>query len=356
MSREDRVAMSVEIGGRSVGPGEPCFVIAEAGVNHNGDLDIARRLIDVAVEAGADAVKFQTFNAARLVSADAPKADYQTQTTDPRESQLDMLQALELDAEAHRVLQAYCRQHETLFLSSPFDEESADLLAELDVPAYKLGSGEVTNWPLLRHVAAKGQPIILSTGMATLAEVGDAVHVLNDGGNRGLILLHCVTNYPADAGDANLLAMSTMATAFHVPVGYSDHTQGPAVPLAAVALGACVIEKHITLDRAMPGPDHQASAEPDEFKQLVAAIRDVERSLGSGIKQPAPSEAANRKVVRRSIASSRAIAEGTTITLDMLKMVRPASGLAPTLSQAVIGRRARHAIPADTLLSWEDLA
>ena len=347
--------MSVEIGGHPVDPGAPCFVIAAAGVNHNGDLDLARRLLDVAVEAGADAVKFQTFNAARLVSADAPKADYQTQTTDPRESQLDMLQALELDEAAHRELQAYCRRNETLFLSSPFDEGSADLLAELDVPAYKLGSGEVTNWPLLRHVAAKGRPVILSTGMATLAEVDDAVRVVNEAGNQALVLLHCVTNYPADAGDANLRAMATMAEAFEVPVGYSDHTRGSAVPLAAVALGACVIEKHITLDRTMPGPDHQASAEPDEFKQLVAAIRDVERSLGSGIKQPAPSEAANREVVRRSIASSRAIAEGATITLDMLKMVRPASGLAPALTPEVIGRRARHAIPTDTLLSWEDL-
>lgn len=347
---------SVEIGGHPVGPGAPCFVIAEAGVNHNGDIDLARRLIDVALEGGADAVKFQTFKADRLVSADAPKAEYQTRTTDAAESQFNMLRALELSAEAHRELQAYSQRQGIMFLSTPFDEEGTDLLAELAVPAYKLGSGEVTNWPLLRHVAAKGVPVILSTGMATLAEVDDAVRVLNEADVRGLILLQCVTNYPADAGDANLLAMSTMAEAFHVPVGYSDHTLGPAVPLAAVALGACVIEKHVTLDRGMLGPDHRASAEPDEFKELVAAIRDVERSLGSGIKQPAPSEAANREVVRRSIASSHAIAEGATITLDMLKMVRPASGLAPTLTHAVVGRRARHAIPADTLLSWDDLA
>jgi len=252
----------IQIAGRTIGPNAPVFVIAEAGVNHNGDLDLARRLIDAAVEAGADAVKFQTFEADRVASAVAPKAAYQLATTDRDQSQRDLLRTLELSPSHHRELQTYAERRGLIFLSTPFDLPSVALLTGLGVPAMKVPSGEITNRLLLDAIAATGLPVLLSTGMAYLDEVQEAIAVLHHGGISELVLLHCVTDYPADPADSNLAALQTLARAFGTPVGLSDHTIGIAVPLAAVALGACVIEKHFTLSRDLPGPDHRASLEP----------------------------------------------------------------------------------------------
>ena len=346
---------AIEFAGRKIGPGYPCFVVAEAGVNHNGDVEVAKQLVDVAVDAGADAVKFQTFKAERVVSVNAPKAEYQLETTETSESQLDMLRCLELSPEAHCELQAYCQERGVLFMSTPFDKESVDLLDELGVSVFKIGSGEVTNWPLLEHIARKGKPIILSTGMSYLSEVDEAMRVIREAGNEQLVLLHCVSNYPADPADANLRAMQTMAAAFQMPAGYSDHTPGIEVPLAAVALGACVIEKHFTLDRNLSGPDQRASLEPDELHAMVVGIRTIELALGDGAKQPALSEAGNRSIVRRSLAAVTDIPTGAVIESDMLQALRPASGISPALIEHVVGRRVRRSLTLGQLIDWSDL-
>jgi len=346
---------SVDIGGRQVGPNQPVFIIAEAGVNHNGNPDLARQLVDVAADAGADAVKFQTFKAERVVSAGAPKAEYQKLTTSADESQMKMLKGLELSSEAHHRLISYCRERNILFMSSAFDEQSVDLLDELNVPSFKIGSGEVTNIPFLEYVAKKSKPIILSTGMSFLSEVDEAVKAILGVGNRQLVLLHCVSNYPADPADANLRAMLTMAAAFQVPVGYSDHSLGVQVSLAAVALGAVVIEKHFTLDRAMGGPDHAASLDPSELKELISGIRTIERSLGNGTKQPARSEEGNRTIVRRSVATAVDIPAGTVIHANMVTALRPGNGIPPAQLGRVLGRRCKRDVESGQLLSWEDL-
>jgi N,N'-diacetyllegionaminate synthase len=351
----DSMVDQVVVGTREVGSHCPCFVIAEAGVNHNGDVGLAKQMVDVAVEAGVDAVKFQTFKAERVVSAAAPKTEYQRQTTDAAESQLDMLRRLELSDEAHHELRVYCQQQGVLFMSTPFDEESADFLNELGMPAFKIGSGEITSLSFLEHVARKGKPIILSTGMSYLGEVDEAVRTIRSAGCDRFILLHCVSNYPAAPADANLRAMQTMATAFQVPVGYSDHTPGVEIALAAVTLGACVIEKHFTLDKGLPGPDHRASLEPGELQALVAGIRTVELALGSAEKRPARSEANNRSIVRRSLTAAFDIPEGTVLRPDMLQALRPASGIPPILVEHIIGRRARRPLKAGQLIAWGDL-
>ncbi len=288
------------------------FVIAEAGVNHNGSLDLARQLVAAAKETGADAVKFQTFRAEALVVHGAQKAAYQRRTTDAEESQFDMLRRLELDAHAHADLMAYCRQVGIAFLSSPFDESSADMLDAMGVERFKLGSGELTNLPLLGHVARKGKPLIMSTGMATLGEVETALATFREHGGTDVTLLHCVTEYPCPTEQVNLRAMLTLRAAFDVPVGYSDHTEGINIPIAAAAIGARIIEKHFTLDRRMEGPDHKASLEPGEFARMVHAIREVSLALGDGIKRPAACEMANIPVARKSLVAARAIPAGAT--------------------------------------------
>ena len=346
----------LDFAGRKVGTGQPCFIIAEAGVNHNGDLEIARQLVDVATQVGADAVKFQTFKAERLVTPNAPKAEYQLQATEAAESQYEMLRRLELSAEAHRDLMAYCQRKKLLFTSSPFDEESADFLADLGVAVFKIPSGEITNLPFLAHLARKGKPLIVSTGMSYLGEVEAAVHTLEETGNRDFVLLHCVSNYPAQPSDVNLRAMQTMASAFGAPVGYSDHTTGIEVALAAVALGACVVEKHFTLDRTLPGPDHQASLEPGELAALVRGIRTVEAALGHGRKEPAAGEANTLAVARKSLVAARDIPPGTALAEDLIAVKRPGTGLPPAMKPYLVGRIARVAIPAGTLLGWEMLA
>ncbi len=347
---------AIDIAGRQVGLGRPCFVIAEAGVNHNGSLEMARQLVDVAVQAGADAVKFQTFKTERLVASDAPKADYQLQTTGTAESQYDMLQRLELAPEAHQELMAYCQKRDILFMSTPFDEESTDLLAGLGIAVFKTPSGEIINLPFLAHVARKGKPMIVSTGMSYLSEVEAAVRTIEKAGNHDFVLLHCVSNYPADPADTNLRAMQTIAMAFGVPVGYSDHTLGIEVAIAAVALGACVIEKHFTLDRNLSGPDHRASLEPDELAALVQGIRTVEASLGHGRKEPAASEADTAAVARRSLVAAKDIPPGTKLTEELITIKRPGTGLPPSMSPYLIGHTVRMTIPAGALLTLEMLA
>jgi N-acetylneuraminate synthase len=338
-----------------VGDGNRVFVIAEAGVNHNGDLDTAKRLIDVAKHAGADAVKFQTFRAESIATNEAPKAAYQLATTSADQSQLEMLRQLELSESAHHTLKSYCEQLGITFLSTPFDEASADFLETLKVLAYKVSSGDLTNLPLIQHVSGKGSPVILSTGMATLEEVTDAVNAAHEAGCNELVLLHCVSNYPADPAEMNLRAMNTMREEFAVPVGFSDHSDGIEICLAAVALGAAVIEKHFTLDRNMPGPDHRASLEPAELESLVKGIRRVELSLGDGRKRPSASESAVAKVARRSIVAATSIKSGSLLQSDFVVLKRPGTGLPPSMLKSLLGKRVRTDIPAGTLINLDML-
>jgi N,N'-diacetyllegionaminate synthase len=347
------VSAPVSIGQRLVGDGQPCYVIAEAGVNHNGELAMARELVRVAAAAGADAVKFQTFAAEELVSPTAPKAAYQRDGAHPSESQFEMLRKLELDAAAFRAIADACHDSGITFLSSPFDDRSLDLLVSLGLPAIKLGSGELTNGPFIRR-AASARPVILSTGMATQDEVATAVSEVREVGGE-LVVLQCVTSYPALPEHSNLRAMRTMSDAFDVPVGYSDHAPGIGVSLAAVAAGACVIEKHFTLDRGLPGPDHAASLEPQELAELVVRVRGVESMLGDGVKRPAPGEGEMAAVARKSLVATRDLAPGTKLTLDDMAVRRPGSGLPPARRDELVGRVIRRAVAAGAMLLLEDL-
>lgn len=345
----------IHLAGRTVGPAQPCFVIAEAGVNHNGDLALALELVEIAARAGADAVKFQTFDAARLVTSDAPKAEYQAKTTGTDESQYEMLRRLELSLDDHRALIERCEQRGVLFLSTPFDEESADMLDALNVSAFKTPSGELTNLPYLQHVARKGKPMIVSTGMATLGEVEEAIDAIAEGQGDQVVLLHCVSNYPADPATVNLRAMETLSRAFGVPAGYSDHTNGLEIAFASVALGASVIEKHFTIDRTMPGPDHPASLEPDELASLVRGIRSIESALGDGRKFPSPQELDTARVARKSLVLARDIAPDKPITNEDLVVKRPGTGITPKHRQRIVGRTVRFALRAGTVLTWDAL-
>jgi N,N'-diacetyllegionaminate synthase len=346
----------VSIGERAVGPRLPCLVVAEAGVNHNGSLEMALRLVDAAADADADIVKFQTFKAEEVVSPLAPKADYQVQTTGGGESQLDMIRKLELPGEAFRNIQDHCRRRGIVFLSTPFDHASADLLEQMGVAAYKVPSGEITNPVLLAHIARKGKPLIVSTGMSTLEEVATAIDAIHAAGNRQLVLLHCVSHYPAAPASVNLLAMKTLEERFEVPVGYSDHTQGISIALAAVALGACVIEKHLTLDRTLPGPDHQASLVPRELAAMVKGIRDVQAALGDGVKRPVAEELSIAAVARRSLVAATDLRAGTRLTGSMVAIRRPGTGLPPSELGRILGRQLRQDVAAGSLFTWEMLA
>lgn len=328
------------------------LIIAEAGVNHNGDMSMARRLIDVAADAGADLVKFQTFTASRLVTAGAQKAEYQSNATGTGETQYAMLSKLELTHEMHLELIDYCRARGIGFFSTGFDEESVDMLAELGLDRFKIPSGEITNLPYLRHVGKYGMPVILSTGMAELGEIGMAIEVLEDAGTKRekITVLHCNTEYPTPMSDVNLRAMLTIKDAFGVEVGYSDHTLGIEVSIAAVALGATVIEKHFTLDRNLAGPDHKASLEPRELLALVSAIRNIEASLGDGIKRPSPSESKNIPIARRSLVASRKIHAGEVFTESNLAAKRPGTGISPMRWDEVLGRRATRDFAKDDLI------
>jgi N-acetylneuraminate synthase/N,N'-diacetyllegionaminate synthase len=332
------------------------FIIAEAGVNHDGSVDVALRLVERAKACGADAVKFQSFRADRIVTRSAAKAAYQERATAGTESHLEMLKRLELSADAHRRLIDHCREVKIEFLSSPFDEESVDLLDVMGISQFKVPSGEITNLPLLQHIARKRRPVILSTGMATLGEVEEAVHALHAAGAAQITLLHCVTEYPAPYAEINLRAMLTLKAAFGLPVGYSDHTDGVEVAIAAVALGAEVIEKHFTLDRALPGPDHAASLEPAELTQMVAAIRNVESALGNGIKVPAPCERQNILVARKSVVAAHDLPIGRRLRAEDLTIKRPGTGISPKFLQALIGRTLRTSVKEDEVINWNHLA
>lgn len=345
----------IQIADRTIGAARPCFVIAEAGVNHNGDLRLAMDLVDIAADAGADAVKFQTFEADRLVTRDAPKAEYQAAATGTAESQYEMLRRLELSFEDHRALLDRCKRRGILFLSTPFDEASADLLDALDVCAFKTPSGELTNLDYLQHVATKRKPMIVSTGMATLGEVEEALAAIAECGGDEVALLHCVSNYPADAASVNLRAMATMERAFSVPVGYSDHTSGLEIAFASVAVGAAVIEKHFTVDQDLPGPDHRASLEPDELRALVRGIRLVESSLGNGRKSPTLPELNTAQVARKSLVLARSVTPERPLCDDDIAIKRPGTGIPPKHRGHVVGRCVREAMRAGTVLTWDAL-
>ena len=319
------------------------FIIAEAGVNHNGSLELAKKLVDNAAWAGADAVKFQTFKAERLVTKAAPKAQYQMQSTEKDESQIEMLRKLELDEESHKILVERAKDKGIQFMSSAFDLEGIQFLRDLGVQIFKIPSGEITNLPYLRKIGSLGKKVIISTGMAGMVEIEDALIVLEKAGlsRKDIIVLHCNTEYPTPFEDANLNAMQTIATAFGVRVGYSDHTLGIEVAVAATAMGASVIEKHFTLDKSMPGPDHKASLNPEELKDMVRAIRNIELSFGNGIKKPSPSEIKNRSLIRKSLVAKVPIAKDELFSEKNLAAMRTAEeGLSPMLWDSFIGNPA----------------
>jgi N-acetylneuraminate synthase len=355
------------------------FIIAEAGVNHNGSVDLARQMINVAADAGADAVKFQTFKAEKIISRSAPKALYQLLTTDARENQRDMVHKLELDHTAHQQLFAYCQEKAIEFMATPFDLESVSLLVQLGVLRIKIASGEITNGPLLLKIARTGLPVIMSTGMATLGEIEASLGVLAFGylgmarrpslpgfqeafgmpeGQEVLkskvTLLHCTTEYPAPFVEVNLRAMDTMAAAFGLPVGYSDHAPGIAVALAAAARGATIIEKHFTLDKGLPGPDHKASIDPRELQGLVQCIRQVETALGSPLKVSSPSELKNREIVRKSLVAARSIRKGERFSEDNLTSKRPGNGISPLFYWDWLGKVAEKEYQPDEIISEQD--
>ena len=330
------------------------FIIAEAGVNHNGSLDLAYQLIDVAKEAGADAVKFQTFKAENVVSKLADKAEYQKKTTGSDKSQLEMIKKLELSFEDFVKLKKYCDKKGIMFLSTPFDYQSIDFLYDL-IDTYKIPSGEIINHPYLKHIAAKNKPIIMSTGMANLGEVEEAINTIRTVNSEAQIsLLHCITNYPTPYEEVNLKAMQTLAAAFKLPVGYSDHTLGIEVSVAAVAMGAKIIEKHFTLDKKLPGPDHRASLEPHELKAMVKAIRNIEMALGDGIKKPNKSETEIMKVARRSLIATRDIKAGEIIKESDIAIKRPGTGILPKFKEIIIGMRLINDIRQDEPFKWEN--
>ena len=331
---------------------KPTLIIAEAGVNHNGDLARARQLIDAAAQAGADLVKFQTFSADRLVTRMAAKAEYQTRTTDKKESQHEMLRRLELTPDMHRELIAHCAARNIGFFSTAFDMESIDLLVNLGQDHFKIPSGEITNLPYLRQIGKLRKDVVLSTGMATLGDIESAIDALEQAGTprSNITVLHCTTEYPTPMAEVNLRAMQSIQHAFGVDVGYSDHTPGIEVAIAAVAMGACVIEKHFTMDCNLPGPDHKASLEPDGLVALVAAIRNIEVALGDGIKRCTQAEARNIQVMRKSLVASRPITAGEIFSPKNITVKRPGTGISPMRWDEVIGRTASRDFIEDDLI------
>lgn len=336
------------------------LIIAEAGVNHNGDISIAKQLVDVAADSGADYVKFQTFKAEKMVTRLASKAGYQMAGQDPvkQSTQFDMLKSLELDTKTHQLLIDHCQKKKIGFLSTAFDLDSIDLISELGIPFFKVPSGEITNLPYLKKIAGKGKPVVLSTGMATLQEVVDAFDLLTTHGvdREKITVLHCNTEYPTPIEDVNLKAMLTLQKELNVDVGYSDHTLGIEVPIAAVAMGATVIEKHFTIDKSMKGPDHKSSLEPGELKAMVSAIRNIELAKGNGFKTPSPSEIKNLKFARKSIHLARDVSENHKVTESDLIMKRPGDGISPMQLDLVIGKKIIKNLKADHQLTWEDFS
>lgn len=355
MSTSNHVATrTFDFGGVTVGGTARSLVIAEAGVNHNGDAALAERLIDVAAEAGADVVKFQTFDPDALAGPGADMAEYQTRALGTSKSQLEMLRGLTLPLDAYEGLLAHAKKRGILFLSTPFDPKSADFLERLGLPAFKLSSGDLTNTLLLSHVAKKARPLLVSSGMGTMGEIAAALDVIRANGAPPVAVFHCVSNYPADPSDCNLRAMRSMSEAFHVPVGWSDHTMGIDVALAAIALGAQLLEKHITLDRKMPGPDHAASLEPGELRELVRSVRRVESALGDGVKAPRPSEAPIARIGRRSLHWARSLEDGAVVRAEDLTVLRPATGIEPAAMPFIVGRVVRRHVNAGAPVATTD--
>lgn len=317
---------------------KPVFIIAEAGVNHNGSLEMALQLVDKAVEIGVDCVKFQTFKAEQIVTASSPKANYQLEVTDRQESQFDMLKKLELDMDAFRTIKEYCDKKGIRFLSTPYNPEDADLLNEIGVDGFKIASGQLVETPFLKYVAKFGKQMIISTGMADMPEVKDAVEAIRSVGNENIIVLQCNTDYPSKIEDTNIRAMLTMRDELNVHVGYSDHVPNNYACFAAVALGAEVIEKHFTLDNNLPGPDHSSSLEPEAFRELINGVRNIEKCLGTGVKVPSASEVKNTFGMRRSLVARTDLKKGTVLKVEDLGYKRPASGLSPKMLEAVVGK------------------
>ncbi|MFY0690127.1 MAG: N-acetylneuraminate synthase [Cyclobacteriaceae bacterium] len=335
------------------------YIIAEAGVNHNGSTELALKLVNQAKKVGADCIKFQTFKAERVVTVDAPKAEYQMKVTDENESQFDMLKSLELDYNAYKSIIAECSQNSIDFLSTPYSMEDALFLNDLGVGAFKIASGQLTELPLLASIARLNKQMIISTGMATIGEVFEAVQIIRSNGNNDIIVLQCTTNYPSDIEDANILSMNTIRDACGVRVGYSDHVENDYACLTAVALGAEVIEKHFTLDRSMSGPDHKCSADPSQFKQLCFGIDQVYKSLGSCIKKPSQAEIRNAFGMKRSIVAKYALDAGTVLTEDLLAFKRPSNGLPPSEILDLIGKKLAKSVEKDepitlSKIDWED--
>lgn len=324
-------------------------------MNHNGNIKLAKKLIDAAKEAGADAVKFQTFQTDKLVSFNAKKAQYQIENTGSSESQYEMIKALELSYAEFNELKNYSDKTGIIFLSTPFDHESVDFLDRLGISLFKIPSGEITNIPLLEQIGKKEKPVILSTGMSTLGEVEEAIEALISNGATKITLLHCTTSYPAPVESVNLSAMKTLRCAFKFPVGYSDHTEGITIPIAAAALGATVIEKHFTLDKTLPGPDHKSSLEPDELREMIKAIRNTELSIGDGIKKPEEAEIKNMTVARKSIVAKRDIKAGEILTKENISLKRPGDGIQPKYFNTIIGTSVKKDIKKDSTLKWSDM-
>lgn len=345
----------VRVGSFTIGPKHPVFIIAEAGVNHNGDIKMAKRLIDEAKAAGADAVKFQTFKAENLNIRSAPKSTYHIETTGAKGSWFDLLKTQELDLKAHQVLIEHCRKKKILFLSTPYDQESVDLLDQLGVAAFKVASTDANNTVLLRYLAKKKKPVLLSTAMCTLKEVKESVEVLAKAGCQELVLYHCTANYPTKVEDCNLRMMMTLGKEFNVPVGYSDHIPEVYVPVAAVALGAVSYEKHFTLDKNLPGPDHRSSLDSKELAHMVHLIRQTEKLLGCDQKQPLLCEKENRVKLRKSVVAGINLKKGERLTVSNLCVKRPAKGLAPKYYFQLLGRRVNRDITADDFILLKDV-
>lgn len=345
----------IKVGDRWIGEGEPCFIIAEAGSNHDGKLEQAKQLIDIAVEAGADAVKFQTYSAEKLYSRKTPTMKYlkKDKLIKKNESVWNLIKKIEMPREWHKPVADFCKERGIIFLSTPFDLKAVDELEEVGMVAYKVASFEITHLPLLQYVAKKEKPIILSTGMADLSDIELALDTIYKQGNRDVVLLHCTVGYPPKYKDLNLRVIQTMRQAFQLSVGLSDHTLGITLDIAAVALGACVIEKHFTISRKLKGPDHPFALEPDELKNMVQAIRDTEASLGSPVKKHTKSEEEMYKLARRSLVAACNIAKGTRITKEMLNVKRPGYGIHPKMMNVVIGRTTKVNIEEDDILTWK---
>ncbi len=349
---ENNIRMKVNIGGFEIAKNNPCFVIAEGGVNHNGDINLAIELIEAAAKTGADCVKFQTFQTEKIITKNAPKAEYQLKQTSQQESQFQMLKKLELKQTDYPVLLKECQKRNIIFLSTPYSKEDADFLDSIGVFAFKIASGQLTEHSFLEYVAKKGKPMIVSTGMGTMAEVAEAVDVMLATGNDQIILLQCTTNYPSNIEDSNVKAMNTMGNSFNLLAGYSDHVPNDYACFAAVALGATVIEKHMTLDKTMEGPDHSSSLDPEEFKKLVDGIRQIELSLGTGVKVPCAIELSNQKNMRRSIVAVNDISKGEVLTEDHFIFKRPYTGILPKELPKLIGKKAMVDIEKDTILDY----